>query len=475
MPERKGGEDTLLPERFQERMKKMLGEEYGEFLAAYDRNREYGLRVNTLKLSAAEFEQLSPFALKKIPWIPNGYYYNEGTFPSGHLYYAAGVYYLQEPSAMTPASRLPVEPGDRVLDLCAAPGGKATELAARLKGKGVLVANDISLSRSRALLHNLELFGAANILVTNETPERLAERFAGYFDKILVDAPCSGEGMFRKSPEAAADWSPEKVESCARQQRGIAESAVRMLKPGGLLLYSTCTFSGEENEGTVSWILDRFPDMELIPMEGYAGFGEGRPEWGNGREELKHCVRIWPHRMAGEGHFLALFRKAGSREQQTEETAGKLRNRGRQKRTGGMDRERKRLLEEFLSAAGPEWADRQAECRGDRAYFVPELPEDLAGIHFLRCGLLLGEFKKGRFEPSQPLAMALDGKAFRRRISWKAEEESAARYLRGETVQVGREHENGWNLVCVDDFSLGWGKVVNGVLKNKYLCTWRKK
>ena len=247
-----------LPEEFQNRMREMLGVEYEAFMASYEEPRQYGLRVNTLKISPEEFERISPFEIKKIPWVTNGYYYNEGISPAKHPYYAAGLYYLQEPSAMAPASRLPVEPGDRVLDLCAAPGGKSTELAARLRGQGLLVANDISNSRAKALLHNLELFGASNILVANETPARLAEAFAGYFDKILVDAPCSGEGMFRKAPEVAASWSLQRVDFFAGQQRAIMESAVRMLRPGGMLLYSTCTFSAEENEGTVAWALDTF-------------------------------------------------------------------------------------------------------------------------------------------------------------------------------------------------------------------------
>ena len=498
-----------LPEEFQKRMKEMLGAEYEDFITGYEQPRKYGLRVNTLKLLPEEFEKIAPFEIEKIPWIPNGYYYKEGTFPARHPYYAAGIYYLQEPSAMTPASRLPVEPGERVLDLCAAPGGKATELAARLRGRGVLVANDISASRARALLHNLELFGASNILVTNEVPARLAEVFEGYFDKILVDAPCSGEGMFRKSQEAISAWSLERVRFFAKQQKTIVESAVRMLRPGGMMLYSTCTFSAEENEGTVAETLERFPELELIPMEDYEGFESGRPEWGGGCAALERCVRIWPHKMPGEGHFLALFRKReGGREEsirgkdgsaaagepaadRTEDRTlyGEKRNSRRKNRKKGgagkngmgicgqPDAEQARLLEDFLDGCSLAPESRRLDCRGGKAYAAPELPENLKGIRFLRSGLLLGEFKKGRFEPSQPFAMALSPKNFRRYISWEPDDERVEKYLRGESVPVDLQREkaeNGWNLVCVGNFSLGWGKISNGLLKNKYLCGWRK-
>ena len=217
-------------------MKEMLGGEYDDFMASYDRPRFRGLRVNTMKVTPEEFEKDAPFPVRRVPWVSDGFIYPNDVFPARHPYYAAGVYYLQEPSAMTPASRLPVEPGDRVLDLCAAPGGKATELAARLRGTGILVANDASNSRAKALLRNLELFGTENMFVTNEMPDRLAGVFSGYFDKILVDAPCSGEGMFRKDPDVAETWSPERVRYFASQQRNILENARKMLKPGGYLM-----------------------------------------------------------------------------------------------------------------------------------------------------------------------------------------------------------------------------------------------
>lgn len=422
---------------------------------------------------------------------------------------------------MTPASRLPVEPGERVLDLCAAPGGKATALAAKLAGKGVLVANDISASRCKALLRNLELFGSTNVFVTNETPERLAEAFAGFFDKILVDAPCSGEGMFRKSQEVADDWSPEKVEYFANQQRTILKSAAAMLRPGGMLLYSTCTFAPMEDEGTIDWFLEQVPEMKIQKMEPYEGFAPGRPEWiGSDREELKDCVRIWPHKMHGEGHFLALLKKEEEAfggwdlsreapascseedlfaERQTEEDLGgkkkkqkkkgKMsgrnagRNSGRDggnKNQTGFSKEEKEVLEAFLAEQGLEIDLSGLECRNGNVYKKTDLPSGIQGLHFLRNGLYLGECKKGRFEPSQPFALSLGEAAVGSSFCLRGEDSRLEQFLRGETLILEEEEvkqqalKNGWILVTADGFALGWGKLSGCVLKNKYPAGWRR-
>lgn len=457
---------NYLPQAFEERMQQMLKDEYEIYRKSYDEPRQYALRVNTLKISPEKFSERAGFPVEPIPWISNGFFCGNEVRPAQLPWYAAGVYYLQEPSAMTPASRLEVSPGDRVLDLCAAPGGKATELGAKLKGEGLLVANDISASRAKALLYNLELSGIANAFVTNEIPGRLAEKFPEYFDKILVDAPCSGEGMFRKDPAVAKAWDAQRPAYFAKMQREIVLQAEKMLKPGGLMLYSTCTFSPEENEGTVSFLLENCPGMQLIEMEGYEGFSPGTPDWGNAGECLKKCVRIWPHKMNGEGHFLALLKKEGTKPAVPDKPVRKA-----------PDKNTLRILEAFFQNVKKTMDWDRVEVRAGKVYLVPDLPDTVRGLRFLRNGLYLGELKKDRFEPSQAFAMSLKANEYTSVLRMKAEDERIERYLRGETIFVEKGEcalEKGWQLVCLEEFPLGWGKLVNGVLKNKYLCSWRK-
>ena len=293
-----------LPQEFLTRMQEMLGDEFDAFLTSYDAPRTAGLRVNTKKCRTEDFPPLVPGTWKKIPWIPNGYFVPDGMRMGQSPLYAAGVFYLQEPSAMTPASRLPIEPGERVLDLCAAPGGKATELNARLKGTGLLVANDISNARAKALLRNLELFGSENVLVTNETPAGLADVFPGFFDKILVDAPCSGEGMFRKDTDSTGEWSVDNVRLCASRGRRIIHDIWNALKPGGILIYSTCTYNTEEDEENIHYIIEEL-GAEALPIP-------TQEEWQiTGALRFEHPVyRFFPHKTRGEGFFLAALRKA---------------------------------------------------------------------------------------------------------------------------------------------------------------------
>ncbi len=513
-----------LPQEFLAKMKQLLGEEYDAFLASYEQPRQFGLRVNTGKISTAEFERLAPFHLKKIPWVENGYFYEEQDAPARHPFYYAGLYYLQEPSAMTPASVLPVCPGDRVLDLCAAPGGKATELGTRLCGQGLLVANDISASRAKALLKNIEVFGISNAFVTNEVPAKLAEQFQEFFDKILVDAPCSGEGMFRKDPAAAKAWDAGKPFACAKQQKEIITRAAQMLAPGGQLLYSTCTFSPEENEQVIAYLLDERSDMELLEIPQYAGFSPGipaaaDPEWMNAAEmqntsdafegkyaDLGKCVHIFPHKMSGEGHFLALLRKknpavSGDRADtlvcdrsmgMTERTESRIggpadgqRKDRRKNRQGEVQRKaaaaskaETEILEEFLRDVTMPLDTSRLEIRRGQAYYVPEETRENKGLVFLRNGLYLGEVKKDRFEPSQSFAMALKKDTYAAMIDLDYRDERVIKYLKGETIDVGDLAEagrKGWQLVCVNGYPLGWGKLAGGSLKNKYHSGWRMK
>lgn len=458
-----------LPEKFENKMKELLQDEYDDYLQCYDEPRYYGLRVNTNKISVEDFLKIAPWPLTPVPWIPNGFYYDGDKIqPSKHPYYFAGLYYLQEPSAMTPASRIPVEPGERVLDVCAAPGGKATELGAKLKGEGVLIANDISNSRARGLLKNLELFGIGNMMVISEEPGKLVEYFPEYFDKILIDAPCSGEGMFRKDKKMVKAWEEHGPEFFSKLQRSIITQAAAMLKPGGMILYSTCTFDPLENEKTVEYLLETCPEFKICEMEGYEGFCEGIPKYvENHSEEYRKTVRIFPHKMQGEGHYLALVKKGDDNTERKNEKTAKPKS-GAKK----LPEE----LEQFLKELAWDVDKSRLDIREERVYYMPENLPMLKGVRFLRSGLLLGEVKKNRFEPSQALAMCLKKEEYPRILDLPVSDDRVIKYLKGETLDVEditSRKEKGWYLVCVDGYPLGFGKLANQTLKNKYLPGWR--
>lgn len=452
----------MLPKDFLAGMKELLGKEYDQYIKSYEEEWKPGLRVNTLKLSPEEFLEFSPWKLSPVPWTKNGFYYDSQDRPSRHPAYFAGLYYLQEPSAMTPAAMLPVKPGDRVLDLCAAPGGKSTELGARLKGRGMLVSNDISYSRARALLKNLELAGIPNICVTSESPERLAEVWPEFFDKILVDAPCSGEGMFRRDEDMVKDWTAHGPSYYAPIQRQIAVQAVRMLKPGGMLLYSTCTFSRFEDEGNIEYILEHYPQMELctLDLSAVPGAADGIG--------LKGCMRLFPHRLKGEGHFLALLRKKKADVDMPGDSRPKT-----MKALKAMKHQDD--LARFMESLSLEMDEERMVFHQDHVYYLPEGLEWNLPLRFLRTGLFLGEVKKGRFEPSQALAMALKADQFDAVVRLGHEDERVVRYLKGETVELSEAEGpiKGWCLVAMEDYPMGWAKGTGMSLKNKYYPGWR--
>lgn len=444
-----------LPEKYKEAMKELLKEEYDKYIECFDEPRLYGLRVNTSKISVEEFERICPFEIKKVPWISNGFYYNEADKPGKHPYYFAGLYYLQEPSAMTPAYVLPVTEGEKVLDLCAAPGGKSTELGAKLNGTGLLVSNDISASRAKALLKNIEVFGIGNVIITCEYPDRLAERFPEFFDKILVDAPCSGEGMFRKDNKLIKNWEQEGPEFFAPIQKGILSAAAKMLKDGGYILYSTCTFSKMEDEDNINEFLQNHPDFGLERIYDYEGFVRAY-----GMEE---AIRLFPHHIKGEGHFVALLRKAGTLAENITYTLSN----------------RKKVPEDiadFLKEYNKTIDTDRMEIVNEKVYILPAQADNLKGIRTLRTGLLLGELKKNRFEPSQAFAMTIKPEDYSTVANLPLNDVNVIKYLKGETIEVFKEQLRGSAknvLVCVDGFPLGWGRLSNTTIKNKYLPGWR--
>lgn len=371
---------------------------------------------------------------------------------------------------MTPASCLPVTPGENVLDLCAAPGGKATALGAMLNGSGLLVANDISSSRTRALLRNIELFGITNAFVTNETPAHLKDRFPEFFHKILLDAPCSGEGMFRKEEALARDWTPEKSDELSVLQKELILQAADMLRPGGQLLYSTCTFAPNEDEEVISYLLENRPDMELLELPTYEGFAPGIPAWGNGNSALSRCVHLFPHKMQGEGHFMALFRKEGRTDLIGQFSYVK------------PDPDTRKWLELFFKEIGLRTFSGQpfdwnrVETRKDKVYYLPPVTGDFRGLTFLRNGLYLGDLKKNRFEPSEPFALALRKGDVDGIISLSVDDQRLTRYLKGEILNIEpaeAAHTKGWHLLCVEGYPLGFGKLVGQTFKNKYPAGWR--
>lgn len=495
----KDGKTVRLPVAFLERMQALLGAEAEEFEASYEKERSQGLRFNTQKGNLAEeiSRYQERFGLKQVPWCREGFYYQADSRPGKSALHEAGAYYIQEPSAMAVVAVLNPQPGERILDLCAAPGGKSTHLADRMQGKGLLVSNEIHPARAKILAQNIERMGIAHAVVTNEAPENLALRFPEFFDRIVVDAPCSGEGMFRKDEEARNQWSPDHVKMCAKRQQGILDQAAAMLRPGGRMVYSTCTFAPEEDEEQIADFLSRHPEFSIVelPKEQIPeGISMAHPEWSRiACPELIHTFRIWPHKAEGEGHYLALLQKAGadlsdSREsgdfgadqadflkKDTEKSDKKGKKNDRKKKTsassGKLGKEQLALWQEFendtLTAPVPCENPEGRILFGEQLYQLPAGMPDLAGLRVLRPGLHLGTIKKNRLEPAHALALALDPENVRRRVDYPADSQEIRTYLGGGTLPC-EASEKGWVLVCADGFSLGWAKATGGNLKNHY-------
>jgi NOL1/NOP2/sun family putative RNA methylase len=444
-------------------MERFLGVEFAAFAEAMQQSPVSGLRVNRLKLSSEQFQAIAPFPLgAKVPWCSDAFVLPPAEFSPGlHPYHLAGLYYLQDPSAMSPAKLLfsvPLREGERVLDLAAAPGGKTTHLAALMGGEGLLVANEIKDKRVGHLAQNVERWGAGNVVITNETPERLADHFGAFFDRVLVDAPCSGEGMFRKDMGARADWSPGMVNGCAARQGNILRVAAKLVRPGGYLLYSTCTFAPEEDEGVLN---DLLGDFEVVELPLFEGFTRGKPGWLDGvHPSLAGAVRLFPHRLRGEGHFACLLRRvSGARDAETGE-----------ERFPSPDRAQMAFWRDFAAETlDLPLAEARLRLGGERLYYLPAEMPDFGRLRLVHRGVWLGSLKKGRFEPAHPLALFLKPGQARKTLDLAAGSRELAAYLRGEPLDGGAR---GWTAVTVDGWPLGWGKGVQGTLKNHFPRGW---
>lgn len=452
-----------LPIEFEKKMKAFLGDEWDDFLYSYDNNRFQALRFNTLKVQSPEermriLKTLKISSDKKVSWADEAYYFDENVRPGKHPYHEMGLYYIQEPSAMSAAALLAPKPGMRVLDLCAAPGGKSTQLATYLGDSGLLVSNEINTQRSRILSQNIERMGIKNAIVTNEDSFVLVSHFPGFFNAIQVDAPCSGEGMFRKLPEAIEQWGMENVAICAARQKEILDNAAVMLKPGGTIVYSTCTFSKEENEDVIEYFLERHPDFTLEEME-----------------------RFWPHKVDGEGHFVAKLVRRGCVDTDLKADRKTKKNKNSKNRKNetkpALTKENMKLLSEFLDETISEdmaaWIkNSRLVMFGEQLYRLSDMEVDIKGLKVQRAGLHIGEFKKQRFEPSHSLALALKLNDAKNVVKLTCDNPQTIGFFNGQSVMLSDEQaaecKKGWALVCVDGYPAGWGKVNGAQVKNHY-------
>ncbi|SKA05893.1 NOL1/NOP2/sun family putative RNA methylase [Pilibacter termitis] len=437
------------PKGFEEKYRQLLGEEAGVFFDSFDEKIEKGYRVNPMKIASDKL-----ICNEKIPYTSFGYF---GVISGKSIEHTTGVVYSQEPSAQFVAEVASPKPNEKVLDLCAAPGGKTTHLASFLQNTGLLVSNEIMPKRAKILVENIERFGVRNCVVTNETPKRLAKQFPQFFDRILVDAPCSGEGMFRKDFAATQYWREDYPQECARLQREILHEAMKMLKNGGELIYSTCTFSPEENEETIAWLLHEYPELTLLPIKKYEGMSSGVPEWANGNEELTKCVRLFPHKMRGEGHFVAKLRKEVSEEKSKKQKFLKTNlTREQVSLWRGVEQD---LLNKKLTGT--------LYTFGSELYLVPSEFLEIDKLKIARLGLHLGTFKKNRLEPSFALGVALSKEETKRHL--ELSEEQFLTYVSGNTVLLDEPiHSSGFYQILVLGNGLGFAKVVRNVVKNFY-------
>ena len=450
---------NTLPEAYIAQMKRLLGEA-GFF--AYEQSLSQpvtrALRVNLLLRPDGSLPCEIEGVGERVPWAKGCYFVDGDARPGLSPLHEGGLFYLQEPSALSAVSVLNPRPGERVLDLCAAPGGKSTQIAGLMQGRGLLVCNEPVPSRAQILSRNVERMGVRNAIVTSAMPAQLAPRFPAFFDRILVDAPCSGEGMFRRQPEARDEWSAGSPRGCADRQLEILEAAAKMLAPGGALVYSTCTFNDTENEGVLARFTAAHPEFALEPFA-----LPGLPSGSRG------YVHLYPHEIRGEGHFVSLLRKApdapGAPENEEKPRRAVKPARGRGEQAKKAQQPAIAVPEDVLA---PGVSFDRLHAAGGSLWALPEGLDDLSrldGLRVLRTGLLLAHAEGRRAEPDHALAMALTPCEAARTA--ELDEAQALAYQAGETLELG-DLEPGYTLLTLRGVSLGFGKQAGGVMKNHY-------
>ena len=455
----------VLPEDFKESMKELLGAEYGAFIKSYDEPVSGSLRINTSKINAETFGKIAPFPLKPIPFVSNGYYIDECDTWSKHPYYHAGLYYIQEASAMLPAYLLPVGEDDDVLDMCAAPGGKSTAIAERAK---TLVSNDISFSRALALVKNLDHNGTGNTSVTCSDPAKLAPIWKERFDKIAVDAPCSGEGMFRSNRRLIAEYERKKPQDYAALQLGLLDSAYEMLRAGGMIMYSTCTFSDTEDEQVIMSFLDEHADIKVCSLDNPALSGPYDKYAGN--DAISGCSHVLPHRCRGEGHFMTLMKKDGERSDRPKSPSAGCGYKN-------LPESVKQFSELFSDGYRQIFVARQFLCSDDGMIFM--LPDGFdetfdKRIRYVRTGTCIGTLNRsGAFTPHTALALSIKSSDFNNVIDLSPDSDDISRYLKGETLTGdSAKGTKGHVMICCNGFPIGFARSDSSKLKNLYEKGW---
>ncbi len=441
----------ILPTEYEKRMKKLLGDEFEDYIQSLNKPNVRAFRVNTDKISLADFQKINTLSDETIPYVENGYYLNAEHI-GNHPFHHAGLIYVQEPAAMAPAECIDINPDWKILDMCAAPGGKSTQLKNKLGKNGILVSNEIISSRCKILTGNIERLGLCNTVTTCMDTARLAKTFPHTFDMIMVDAPCSGEGMFRKEENAVSEWSLENVEMCSKRQAEILENAAVCLKNGGYIVYATCTFSIEENEKTVDDFLYNHPKFEIIPVNERVREAtvDGIEFEGCRCADIKFARRFYPHKARGEGQFMAVLHNTAPCDSSYKPV----------KQNAKIDTAVISFLDDVLTSYEKQ---NVIIYNGNPVYFTPDFNID-KGVAF-SCGVTIGELRKNYIQPHHQFFSAL-GKNFKRKIELCNDSERLRKYLHGE--EISADCENGWAVVTLYGAPIGGVKVVSGIAKNHY-------